>query len=744
MIQSKKAITLFFCIVFLATGTAYSQLDLSTNYFEIHIDKKGVVTSMKNIFITPAREFSPTWEPSPLLCLYNSKKDAYFLPKLARYNSAKGELILTYANGSIAHVLIGTKNKRYFKFTLLSLSNRKDIDDIQWGPFHTNITNLFGELIGVARDTSEAVNFSIGALALNDATTGGKSNVTGDFAPFQYVIHSPDIHRFPLPDSLHEGEVFSLGGNGISDVAFFSHPEEYYRILQGNTAFVDDKGQVSIAYHSSDRRKEKMIYFSLMPLMPANYPVHQMVQALPGIDFIGSSIALWGAPDNLGLEVLKNIVTNEKLPYPQVNGKWIKDPARFIPDVAWYGNYDSCLSYTQQLGFKAIQAEGLAEFYPNRANHGNINWMIPFSTGKTTIKQYTEQTNKHGIFLGLHTLNNFLQPNISSDVSPLPNDSLCVLLRRKLINNINANDTNIVIDDATYMNEYGGWEGHTTNVIKIGKELIYYKGVTDTKPYTLQNVKRGFWKTEPTAHSGGEVIDKLQTNPYSGLAPDIFLQDKLADYYAQLSRVNGMYYIDLDGEEEFTYQGHGNYAFKRFFKSFFTQSAKFGIPYQRVMGATLSEGGWHYQSVVNVGGGTNMYFIKDRKWGIEGKDIRNVCFSNFFPSTFGITVPLQPNSTAREWENLQAISVGIGVTYLMHLSQSSVEACAQKNEIFKAIRTWENAREANAFPPTVKKILSDPDRQFHLEQIDKNTWKLYEVKSSGGTFLITLKRSKGY
>lgn len=743
MIQSKKTITLFFCI-YLVTGTAYSQLNLSTNYFKIHIDKKGFVTSMKNIFATSTREFSPTGNPSPLLCLYDSKKDAYYLPQSARYNSSKRELLLTYANGSIAQVLIESKNQKYFKFTLLSLSNREDIDDIQWGSFHTNITNIFGELIGVARDTSEVVNFCIGALALNDATTGGKSDVEGDFAPFQYVIHSPDIHRFPLPDSLHEGEVFSLGGNGISDVAFFSHPEEYYRILQGNTAFVDDKGQVSIAYHSSDRRKEMMIYFSLMPLMPANYPVHQTVQAIPGIDFIGSSIALWGAPDDLGLKVLENIVMNEKLPYPQVNGKWIKDPARFIPDVAWYGNYDSCLSYTQQLGFKAIQAEGLGEFYPNRANHGNIDWMIPLSTRKTTIKHFAEQTNKLGIFFGLHTLNNFLQPHVSSDVSPVPSDSLCVLLRKKLINNINAIDTSIVIDDATYMSEYGGWEGHTTNVIKIGKEIIYYKGVSDSKPYTLQNVKRGFWKTNATAHSRGEVIDKLQTNCYSGLAPDIFLQDKLADYYAQLSRVNGMYYIDLDGEEGFTYQGHGNYAFKRFFKRFFTQSAKFGIPYQRVMGATLSEGGWHYQSVVNVGGGTNMYLIEDRKWGIEGKDIRNVCFSNFFPSTFGITEALQPNSTAQEWGNLEAISVGIGVTYMLNLSQSSVEACTQKNEIFKAIRTWENARKANAFPRTVKKILSDPDRQFLLEQIDKNTWKLYEMKSSGNILLMTLKRAKGY
>lgn len=221
----KKVVILFFCIITLATGKCYAQLDLSTNYFKIHIDKKGFITSIKNTVATAGREFSPAGKPSPLLCLYNSKNDKYYQPQSARYNAVKRELLLTYSNGAGATVLIEPTNKKYLKFTLKALSPRKDIDNIQWGPFNTNITNLFGEMIGVARDTSEAVNFAIGALALNDATTGGKANIVGDFSPGQYIIHSPDISRFPLPDSLHEGEMFSLGGNGINDVAFFLIPK---------------------------------------------------------------------------------------------------------------------------------------------------------------------------------------------------------------------------------------------------------------------------------------------------------------------------------------------------------------------------------------------------------------------------------------------------------------------------------------------------------------------------------------
>jgi hypothetical protein len=738
--------TFFFCSVF------SQDINFETKYFKIKINNKGFITSMQNVSVKPFREFSPTDKPSPLMCLYNYRKAQYYFPEKATYSASRKQFTLGYSNGSVATVKIESKPK-YFKLTLLSLTNRNEITDIQWGPMNTNITNLFGEIIGVARDTCNTVNYAIGILALNDISTGGPASTQADAAPSGYMIHSPDPKSFPLPDSLKEGDVFTLGGDGRNDVAFFSRPEEYFRFVGGNTATIDTKGRISVVYHAQDRTKERMLFFPELitknqdaqakQFLATTAPTHQMTQAIPGVDYIGSSVALWGAPDHMGLNIIENVVLNEGLPHPKVNGKWIKDPAAYIPDVAWHGVYDSCVSYVKQLGFKGIQAEGLGEFYPNRANQGHIDWKIPYSNKKTSIKEFTDQCNHEGILFGLHTLNNFLQSNVSSDVSPIPNDSLCIMLKRKLAENISATDTLIYINDPTYLNEYGAWEGHVTNIMKIGKELVYYKGVTSTAPFRLTGVKRGYWKTTASAHQKGTPADKLFTNCYGGLAPDINLQDKLADYYAQLSDVNGMYYIDLDGEEGFLYQGHGNYAYRRFFKRLFEQCSKRGIPYIRVMGAGYTEGAWHYQSIHNVGGGTNMYFIKDRKWAIEGKDIRNINFSNYFPSTFGITEPLNANSTVQEWENLQALSVGVGVTYMLNLSQKSVESCPQKYAIFKAIRTWENARAANAFPRTVKKALADTNRQFHLEQIDPNTWKLFTVLTTGGYGIPQiLKRTK--
>ncbi|WP_423126980.1 hypothetical protein [Gaoshiqia sp. Z1-71] len=645
--------------------------------------------------------------------------------------------------------------------TLLSLEPRNGVDDIQWGPYHTNITNLFGDVIGVARDTSETVNYAIGVLALNDYTTGGKSDNIGDISPFQYIIHSPDPKRFPLPADLHEGQIFPIGGDGISDVAFFAHAEPYYRILYGNSATIDNQGRISIHYHSTDRRKEKTILFSLIPFLNSNAPNHLEVQPLPDVDFIGSSIALWGSPDSIALmTVIQNIVRSEGLPYPTVNGKWIKDRAAYIPDVSTSGGkYDSTLVYVKQLGFKGIQLEDLGFFSVDRGNNGYIDGVsferkpLKFTSGNKSHKEFTDLTNQYGIFVGRHTITTAL-PKGTKDASPVPSDSLCYQVCRILSKGISADDTIIEVVDPLYLDEIGSWEGHGPglNIIKIGKELIHYKGISSSFPYRFLNVKRGFWDTKASTHLAGDTIYKLQASlegyGYDGLIPNMYLQDEIAKYYADVAKINGLYYIDWDGQEWLFNQGHGYYAVKRFHRKLFDQVKKYNLPDLRIMGATLSEGSWHYMSVYNVGGGTNMYDLSTRVWGrpgcSEGKDIRDVCFSNYFPATFGINFGINATSTVAQYEHIQALSVGVGVTYMLDLNQENIESCPQKNEIFKAIRIWESARAANAFPRNIKKTLSDETRQFHLEQTDNDNWKLFEVKASEKILLTGLKRAKGY
>ncbi|WP_289161438.1 hypothetical protein [uncultured Parabacteroides sp.] len=755
----KKCLSLLAVSLTLFGCTTEKTWDFQTDYFSIGINDKGYITSMKNTTVSPNREFSPADKPSPLLSLYDSEKKVYYTPQKAVYNAEADCFTLEYPNGSVATITLQPADK-YFKLTLNSLEPRNGIDCIQWGSYYTNIDNLLGEIIGVARDTSDVVNYSIGMLALNDNTIGGTADIEGDAAPFQYIIHTPDAKRFPLPDSLHEGQVFTLGGNGISDVAFYANKEPYYRIMYGNAAMVDSLGRIFLNYQSRDRTKSRQVHYSLIPNMPVNIPNHIDVEPIPGVDFIGSSIALWGSPDSTALmDVIQNIVLSEGLPHPTVNGKWIKDPAAYSPDVMTSGNqYDSIISYTAKLGFPAIHAYDQGFLRPDRANEGYLDGRnqekkpFRFHSGNKSHREFADMAAAKGIMLGRVNITNSLAPG-TKDASPVPSDSLCYQQKRILMKDLSPEDTVIIVDDPTYLEEIASWEGHceNLNMVKIGSELIHYLGVSETAPYTLKNVTRGYWGTKPTAHKANDTVYKLQVTinyGYEGIIPNLALQDKIAEYYADVSHLCGLTLYDFDGQEFLFNNGHGYYSAKRFFRKMFGRAKELGVPYIRFSGATLSEGSWHYQSVWNVGGGRNLYDIDTREWGSatsQGKDLRDVTYSNYYPVSFGGNFAIKDTSTVEQYEHVQAISVGYGATYFLAINQKDVESCPQKDQIFAAIRTWEDARHANAFPRAIKKLLRDPSYDWRLEAgADGNSWTLHRLVDGKSVETFDLKRAKGY
>ncbi|MBN2661989.1 MAG: hypothetical protein JXR54_12030 [Tannerellaceae bacterium] len=753
--SKRLLIGIMICLTAFSCSTQ-KKWNFNTEYLGIEINDKGYIVSMKNTTVTPKREFSPSDKPSPLLSLYD-ENGCYHFPVKAKYDKKTDMIELDYTNGCKATISISPQ-KKYLKLRLVKLEPREGIDCIQWGSYHTNIDNLLGEIIGVARDTSDIVNYSIGMLALDDNTLGGMADLEGDAAPFQYIIHTPDKERFPLPDSLHEGQVFTLGGNGISDVAFYSNKEPYYRIMYGNAAAVDKEGRISINYFSRDRSKNRQVYYSLIPNMEANKPNHIQVEPIPDVDYIGSSVALWGSPDSSALmDVIRDIVISEGLPYPTINGKWIKDPSAFSPDVMTSGGqYDSIISYTSRLSFPAIHAYDQGFLRADRNNEGYLDGIneekktFRFKEGNKSHKEFADLAAKEGIMLGRVCITNALAPG-TKDVSPIPSDSLCYQQRRILMNDVSERDTIILVDDAQYLDEVASWEGHceNLNIVKIGKELIHYLGVTNSKPYRLKNVTRGYWGTKPIAHSMNDTIYKLQVTinyGYDGLIPNLALQDKIAEYYADVAHLSGVTLYDFDGQEFLFNNGHGYYSAKRFFRKMYEKANKIGVPYIRFSGATLSEGSWHYQSVWNVGGGKNLYDVDTRQWGSttsQGKDLRDVTFSNYYPVSFGGNFGIKDTSTVEQYEHIQAISVGYGATYFLSIDQNDVEKCPQKEAIFNAIKTWQDARKANAFPRNIRIMLMNLAFDWHLEKdIQPDSWVLFRMQNGKEVEKFMLSKEK--
>lgn len=692
-------------------------MQLKNRYASVEVDPRGFIVSL--VSRASAKQYSPAGHPSPVLSIQDGGR--LLEPTGAVFHTKSREIELKYANGAVAVVKAEAK-PTYFRFQLLSLEPRGTVDDVVWGPLHTTISHRMGDILGVVRDK----DWAIGMLGLDDNTIAGPP-VDGDCYGMGYYIHSQDPEKDPLPPTLKEGQKFNIGGDGVNDVAFYSRPEEYFNQVCGTGVLLEPEFGSTIAYNSRDRRRARVHLFSLLPGFQGSRPRHQVSDPVDA-DFIGSGVALYACPDDRALETIESAALAESLPHPLLDGKWVHDRTAVKPDIAWYGPHDKLIEYARELGLGAVIDEGQGEYYANPADH----WQGPrvgFSDGrKLTYKEFTDQTNRYGIKYGLHTLCLFLQPNACSDVSPAASEHLQTVCRTKLAEDVAGNDKRIVVTEPSFLAEDGTWPMRDGfNFVRIGTEIVRYQGITDKPPYTLLNVERGF-ATQAEPHRAGEEVAKLQMNCYQGFAPDMQLLLAYADYYATVLHENGMEYVNFDGFESAVYQNHGYYAVRRFVRRLFETYAKLtGGKALRVTGSCIFSGAWEYMGFCNVGGNENMFNPVENRWGIEGKDLRNAWSSSYIPPTFGV------QSFRRDWtvydaENLQAKAVAWNATYALGLDQDSVEKNCEKDAIFKAFRTWEDARADGAFDQSTRDGLKDLGLKFHLERAGAAAYALSPVK----------------
>ncbi len=709
----------FMLVVTMFASVAAASQTLQTRYAQLHIDDKGFITSLTAL--QSGNEYSPTGHPSPVLSLHESGQPNGQLvqPVAATFHHAQDEIEFKFSNGLVALVKAAQKDS-YFRFQLISLTPRGTVDNIVWGPLHTTVSKIIGDIIGVVRDD----DWAIGMLGLDDNTIAGPV-VDGDCYGMGYYIHSPDPAKYPLPPQYKEGQWFNIGGDGHSDTAFYSHPEPYFQQVFGTGAKLEPEFGSTVAYHARDRRKSYTHLFSLLPGMKEFRPRHQVSDPVPGVDFIGSGIALYACPDDLGLATIEKIILAEGLPHIVIDGKWIRDPSAFSPTVYWSGPVDKCIQYMQALGLKDISRD-TGEFYPSLDN----KWVggVGLSNGKTmSYKEFGEEAHRHGLTHGgLHTLCLFLQGGISHDVTPVPSAHLQTVCRTKLTKDLSPTDTNIVVTDPSFLAEKGTWHaGDDSNYLRIGGEMLRYDGISESAPWPLKGVKRGH-ASKATAHKAGDELVKLQQNCYHGFVPDMTLMLDYADYYADLMARNGMDTINFDGLESTLYQNQGYYGVRCFFRRLFETYAKLtGGKAPRVRGSCVFAGAWEYMNACDFA----EFNPSTGRWNIEGKDISTAFGNSYYPRTFG-TQAWHNDWSVFEIENLQAKSIGWDATYELNLSQATLDNCGEKDAIFPAFRAWQNARAAGVFTREQKLKLRSPDCKFHLEQVGDNVFKLYTVKET--------------
>jgi hypothetical protein len=717
---------------------------LQTRHARLKIDEKGFITSL--VARQSGKEYSPAGHPSPLLSLHEGGQpnDTLLSPVSAQWRRGQQTIELRFSNDATAVVKVAEKDT-YFRFQLVSLAPRGQVDNIVWGPLHTTISGKMGDIIGVVRNE----DWAIGLYGLDDNTIAGPVT-DSDCYGMGYYVHSPDPVKYPVPVKYQEGQWFNIGGDGVNDVAFYSRPEEYFQQVFGGGAKLEPAFGSTVAYHARDRRQPYTYHWSLLPGFARSRPRHMVSDPVAGVDFLGSGIALYACPDDLGLATLESILLAEGLPHLVIDGKWIRDPSTFGVTLNWSGPYDKCIEYAQALGVKDISRE-TAEFYPCLGNNWSAGQVSFSRRPPMSFKAFTAEANQSGLSHGgLHTLCLFLQGGISHDVTPVPSEHLQTVCRTKLAQDISPTETNLVVTEPSFLAEKGTWTmGDDGNYLRLGGEMLRYQGLSPTAPWTLLGVKRGH-ASKPQAHPAGTEVVKLMQNCYNGFVPDLKLLLDYADYYADLMYRNGMDAINFDGFESTVYQNHGYYAVRIFCRRLFETYARLtGGKVPRVTASNVFTGSWEYMNACNVGGGDNMFNAVTGRRAIEGKDIGNGFANSYFPATFGIQ-GWHSDWSLYDAENLQAKAVGWDATYALAVSQALIDSSGERDAIFKAFRAWQAARAAAVFTKAQKTRLRDPDYKYHLEQTGAGRFTLYPIKeirisqdAAGGLHQIALTNAYG-
>ena len=195
------------------------------------------------------------------------------------------QLELKFKNDQTAVVGVIEKDT-HIQFELISLTNKDNVDLIQWGPYRTTIQKIIGETVGVVRGEK----FALGIQSLNIKTLGG------------YPWNESD--RMPAFDIFKE--------NNLKDM----HPSSDGSVLYRVEAAKPTKTGSSLQAYCRNRNTDRIV---------SDFDLEKIVA--PAYDdggVIGSKIALFGAPVNQTLEYLGKIEVEEGLPHPIIEGEWGK------------------------------------------------------------------------------------------------------------------------------------------------------------------------------------------------------------------------------------------------------------------------------------------------------------------------------------------------------------------------------------------------------------------------------------
>jgi len=571
-----------------------------------------------------------------------------------------GLLRLAYERaGAEIDVRIASK-PTHLTFEVVRAEPAAKIQLVLWGPFPTSISKTVGEIVGVVRDGT----YGLGIQALNPKTIG-------------------------------------------------SHPDnaEGFDMSRGRAAEPRSWGSVLQAY-SLNRTLPRTadVWLGNFPNMP--------IPPIPGETVVGSKIALFGCPEPKVLERLGEIEVAEGLPHPLIDGVWAKQSSErgrsyLIVDFS-EATIDEMLGYTKRGGFMSLYHMEPFESW----GHFEISRKV-FPGGTAGLRACVEKAKALGIRLGAHTLTTFIQTN-DPYVTPVPDPRLARTGTSALTAAIGPADADIpVASPGFFQNEKANW----LHTVVIGEELVRYRAVSATAPWTLLDCRRGAFGTRSAWHARGAGVGKLLDHPYKVFFPNFEMQREIARTLARRFNETGLSQMDFDGHEGTASTGQGDYAYELFPLDFFN-----GLDHAVVNGTSNSKHFyWHINSYCNWG---EPWYEGFRESMQEYRINNQALFERNYISAMLGWYLMRETTSLSDVEWMLARAAGYGAGFAFTSSPEALRTNPETGAILDAIREWEKARCGSSFSGAQRERMKNPKAEFHLEKRADGGWDLFPFHES--------------
>jgi hypothetical protein len=378
-------ITLFTGLICLS-NISIAQQSFTSGELKMSLNKQGSITELSNS--STGKNYLSIDTLSPLITLVSN--DIRYQPASMTYDKAQKKITLAYPAKGVSIDIRAISKNTHLVLEIIRAAPESMIDAIVWGPIPNTISKTIGEIIGVVRDGE----ISLGIQVLNIKTLGGD---------------------YPT----REGSTWARGIAAVP--AKWGSNLQAYSINRDRDRFVDAWG-------------------GLYKNMP--------VKALKGETVVGSKIAIFSCKESITFNRLEQIEIAENLPHPTVNGVWFKKSNLYGKSymISSYGekDIDEMIGYTKRAGLVSLYHEGPFKSWGNFVLNPE-----QFPNGRDGLKNCVDKAHAAGLYLGMHTLTNFINTN-DPYVSPAPDNRLSFTGSSTLTKSIDAEQNTIEVASPEY------------------------------------------------------------------------------------------------------------------------------------------------------------------------------------------------------------------------------------------------------------------------------------------------------